>query len=320
LGLVLGVALAFFAEAIDTRVADADEIAERVEQPLLARIPPSRRTRERGLAMIDDPGGPEAEAFRMLRTNLELANLDVRARVILVTSSVPREGKTTTAANLALALAARGRRVILCDLDSRNPQLASLFGLKEAPGIVDVTLRRVGLDEALISVPIPSAVGFESLQKLPSPFDTPSNGDEPADAQGRIDVLAFGKLVPDPGEFVGTQAVADLLAELRERADLVIVDAAPLLHVADALTLSTRVDAILVVARISVVRRPMLEELRRVLDRVGTPTLGFVAIGCPESTSHYGYGPHLFGPPRSSAAGAAWTRPTGVRLSADGDD
>ena len=131
LGLLFGVGLAFLWETLDTRVRSAEEIAERLGLPLLARIPaPPRRLRnENRLVMLADPAGIHAEAFRMLRTNLEFANLERGARTIMVTSAVETEGKSTTIANLAVALARAGKRVALVDLDLRRPFLARLFAL-----------------------------------------------------------------------------------------------------------------------------------------------------------------------------------------------
>ena len=121
---MLGVGLAFGIDALDTRVRSATEIGERLGLPLLARVPPPPKgfAKENRLVMLAQPTGTSAEAFRMLRTNLDFATLeDVDVRTILVTSAVEQEGKSTTAANLALAEARAGRRVALVDLDLRRP-------------------------------------------------------------------------------------------------------------------------------------------------------------------------------------------------------
>jgi polysaccharide biosynthesis transport protein len=293
--IVLGVALAFFAEAMDTRVSDEEEIAEGVGLPVLARIPPALSGKSEP-ALLVDPEGPEAEAFRMLRTKLEFANLDRQARSIMVTSAIDAEGKTTTAANLALVLAQAGNRVILCDLDAHNPQLAALLGVRETPGIVDVALHHATLQDAV--VPVASGKSAVALVS--------TNGGS-ANASRSLQVLPFGTFVPDGGDVLRAKPVAELLASLRERADYVIVDAPPLLQVADALTLSTRVDALLLVARVSTVRRPMLREVHRMLEASTTTKLGLVLTGArPAAGSYGGYG-------RSAQAaaerlGSAWAR------------
>jgi polysaccharide biosynthesis transport protein len=280
LGLVLGLALAFLRESLDTRVRTAAEISEQLELPLLARIPePPRHIRNRNhLVMLAEPGRAHAEAFRMLRTNLEFANLERRARTIMVTSAVEKEGKSTTVANLAVAFARAGRRTVLVDLDLRRPYLAPLFGLvHDRFGITDVALRHVALDDAIWSVPVSSGRAVR----------THTNGNGPA--EGVLQFLPAGSLPPDAGEFVASDTLVEILEEVTARADLVLIDAPPLLHVGDAMTLSARVDALLVVSRMTLARRSMLAEVRRVLAASPAEPLGFILTGAALEET-YGYG------------------------------
>ena len=154
LGIVLGLGLAFLFEALDTRIRTAVEVAGRLGLPLLARIPAPRKKLQRAdnLVMVAEPSSVSAEAFRMLRTNLEFAMLDSDVRVLLVTSAVEAEGKSTTAANLAVALARAGRRVVLADLDLRRAYAHRFFRLFREPGITNVALGGVSLDEALVTI------------------------------------------------------------------------------------------------------------------------------------------------------------------------
>jgi tyrosine-protein kinase len=280
LGLVLGIGLAFLRDALDTRVRSAEEISEHLALPLLARIPePPRQLRNKNhLVMLAAPSGVHAEAFRMLRTNLEFANLERRARTIMVTSAVEREGKSTTAANLAVAFARAGKRAVLVDLDLRRPFLARLFGLvPDRFGITDVALGHVDLADAIWSVGLTNGRAIRAH----------TNGHGPV--EGVLHFVPAGSTPPDAGEFVGTKVLAEILDRLAERADVVIIDAPPLLHVGDAMTLSARVDALFVVTRLNVVRRPMLAEMRRVLHASPAAQLGFVLTGAgPEDG--YGYG------------------------------
>ena len=142
LGVVFGIMLAFLWEAVDTRLRSAEEISERLQLPLLARLPspPKAIRNENGLVMLRDPTGIQAEAFRMLRTNLEFANLERGARTIMFTSAVEGEGKSTTVANLAIALARAGRHVILVDLDLRRPFINRFFAMNGHAGVTDVAL------------------------------------------------------------------------------------------------------------------------------------------------------------------------------------
>jgi succinoglycan biosynthesis transport protein ExoP len=335
LGLVLGVALAFLWEALDTRVRSAEEISEQLGLPLLARLPawqrtkPPRRRRRRGkpeqeqvdepptlLAMVSEPHSIQAEAFRMLRTNLEFASMARRPRTIMITSAVEGEGKSTTAANLAVALARGGRRVRLVDLDLRRPILDRLFSLEGRPGITDVALGRLSVERALTKVAIPSPAGAASSgprangQRANGYGNGNGNGTGHRRLAGVLEVLCSGPIPPDAGEFVQSPALTDILDRLAGKprpsakngfrlfarpipvdpgVDIVLIDAPPLLHIGDAMALSAKVDALVVVTRLELVTRAKLKELARVLDAVPAAKLGWVLTGA-ELGDGYGYG------------------------------
>lgn len=255
LGLVLGLGLAYLREALDTGLRTEDEIAQRLGLPVLAKLPtPPKRLRDASkLVMIEEPYTPAGEMFRMLRTSIDLANLDRQAQMFMVTSAIAGEGKTTTSGNLAVALAAAGKHAVVVDFDLRRPSLHRFFGLRQMPGLTDVALQDVRLEDAIVRTHL------EGVQ-----------------SGGSLSVLGAGPIPPDPGEFVGTAAVGELLQELRERYDVVLVDTPPILHAVEAMTLSTHVDAMLVITRLSTARRGTLTELRRMLERTPTPKLGFV--------------------------------------------
>ena len=287
-GLVLGLGLAFLREALDTRVRTAEEVSEALEMTLLARLPtpPKRLASKDSLVMLEAPRSKEAEAFRMLRTNLEFTNLEHGARVIMVTSALESEGKSTTASNLALALARSGRHVALADLDLRRPYLDRFFDLNGRPGLTQVALGHVGLEEALTTIAItdPSDDSSRIRDALGA---NGANGH--ARVSGVLEVLPSGPIPPDAGEFVGTNAVSAIIQSLRDRADFVIVDAPPLLNVGDAMALSPKVDGIILVTRLKVLRRGTLKELHRLLANVRAKPLGFVVTGA-EVEKGYGYG------------------------------
>ena len=300
LGGLLGLGLAFLRESLDTRVRSADEITELLGLPLLARIPePERRLKDTwGLSMLEEPTGTRSEAFRMLRTNLEFTNLERGARVIMVSSAIEQEGKSTTVANLAVALARAGRSVLLVDLDLRRPTIARLFDLSRSPGVTDVALGHAELDAAIIQVPIqvPPIPGLEWNSASPQ---------SPGRVLGALSVLPTGSLPPNPGEFIDSGALADILMRLRERRDdFILIDAPPLLHVGDAFALSARVDSLLAVARLGIVNRTMLRELRRVLQGVPATKLGYVLTGA-QNEDAYGYGSYYSAPEYPEIAAAA---------------
>jgi Mrp family chromosome partitioning ATPase/capsular polysaccharide biosynthesis protein len=286
LGLVVGAAvglgLAFLLEALDTRIRTARELETQLGIPLLARVPPwpEGGDGDGSLAMIADPEGGQAEAFRMLRTNVEFTLLDRDASSIMVTSALEEEGKSTTVANLALAFAQAGKRVAVVDLDLRRPRLDRLFGLDQGPGVVQVVLGERELAEAINVVPITPEKG----NAAPAPASGNGTG-------GTLEVLTCGSLPPNPGEFVASHRLPEMLGQLAERADLVLVDSPPLLHVGDAMTLSADVDAVVVVARQKRLRQGNVQETDRLLSSMRAHKLGFVLTGVDHGKGYgYGYG------------------------------
>jgi capsular exopolysaccharide synthesis family protein len=270
LGLVIGLVLVSLAEALDTRVRSADDVAGRLGLPLLTRIPiPPRTLRKAGtLSMLDDEAGAQTEAYRKLRINLDFANLSLKARTIMVTSATEQEGKSTTVANLAVALARAGRRVVLVDLDLRKPYLDHFFDLVGKSGVTDVALGNVTLDQAMWSIPLPGSDGGPQA--------------------GSLHVLPSGPMPPNPADLIESSVISEVLLDLVPRADIVLLDSAPLLPVSDGVVLSNKVDAMLVVVRASTIKRPVVEELRRILEACPAAKLGFVLTGVDEGDG-YGY-------------------------------
>jgi receptor protein-tyrosine kinase len=273
LGLLLAVSLAFLLDALDSRLHRAEDVAQRLDLPLLARLPDGAWPRRFGAgasrpALLDDPRGAAAEAFRLLGTTFDLVNREHRARTIMVTSAVRAEGRTTVACNLALALAQSGRRVVLVDLDLRRPAVARLFDLHDEPGMADVLLRGLPLGAATI------------------PIELPASGR----MSGRLTVVPAGHTGDDPAGLVGAPSLVTALEELRKQADVVVIDTPPLLPVGDGRVLSARVHAALVVARAAVVRRSTLDELRRVLETSPMVKLGVAVVG-PGSAGERGWTP-----------------------------
>ena len=281
LAIVLALALAFLWEALDTRLRTPEEIGAALGLPLLARLPapPAKLRKNDRLVMLGEAHGPEAEAFRLFRTNVEFTNVDGLAKTMMITSALPAEGKSTTVANLAVALARAGKHVVLVDLDLRRPYLDRFFDLQGQWGVTEVALGHVPLSEALVPVPLRSAVG-----------DMGRNGGR---GDGKLEVLTSGVTPPDPGEFIASHALERVLAELGEGADLVLVDAPPALGVGDAMSLSAKVDAIIVVVHAKLARRPVLKELRRLLDATTAHTLGYVLAGA-EIDEAYGYAGYAY--------------------------
>ena len=294
LGLILGIGLAFLLEALDKRVRSEQVVEQTLRLPLLGRVPrPGRRLRDANkLVMLEEATSVHAQTFRRLRTSLEFVNFERGARTIMVTSALPREGKSTTVANLAVALARASRRVAIVDLDLRRPFLHSFFDTGRDHGFTDVVVDRVKLDRAIRPVAFPGAghlATAESVNGRPSTArGNTANGR--TDVECVLSVLPAGSIPPAADEFLESERVLTVLEELSERFDLVLIDAPPLLAVGDVMTLSTKVDAIVVVTRLGIHRR-QLEELARQLQKCRAPALGFVLTGASHGDSYsYGYG------------------------------
>ena len=279
LGLILGLGLAFFREALDTRTRSADIVGREIGLPLVGRIPEPPRSvrRDAQLVTLAQPHGPHAEAFRMLASNIELMNADRETRTIMITSAVEKEGKSTTAANLAVALARAGRRVALVDFDPYNVGLARFFesvrklGSPPAPGLSDLIMGKVSVEAA--ATEIDAGIGASWIPG--------SNGARPE--SGRLEVIPFGA-APPPPELIAGGMFAHALEQLEQRNDFVLFDAPPLLRTADALMASSFVDAVLLVVRLAFIPRAALSDLRRVLESCPARKLGFVATGADADT------------------------------------
>jgi non-specific protein-tyrosine kinase len=292
LAVFLGLGLAFLLDALDTRVRDPEQLADALGLPLLGSLPePARPLRSQGgIVMLDGPNSADAEPYRMLRTSLEVTAFGGGCRSIMLTSALAQEGKSTTAANLAVALARTGRHVVLVDLDLRRPSLDRFFALKGKPGITDLVFGRSSLGDAGIRLTFGDAFGPALTGDLRLLREGDRDSTNELHEPGILDVIGSGTLPPNPGEFMVTSELDATLAQLHDRADLVIVDGPPLLLAGEALTLSSKVDAMLLVTRMNVFRRGQINELERVLAASPTVKLGLVATshGAMSRRAYYG--------------------------------
>jgi tyrosine-protein kinase len=266
-------------------VRTEEELEDALQLPLLGRLPkPSRELQKAtDLVMPKQPGSADAEAFRKLRTSFEFLNPAGAAKTIMVTSAVEQEGKSTTIANLAVALARSDRRVVLVDLDLRRPFLNRLFHMSGRPGITDVAMKQVDLKDALRPIPLQSSFGAASTN---GNRQGPSNGR--SSLQGLLHLLPAGTIPLPTGELLRDSRLVNVLDQLVDRFDLVLIDAPPLLAFDDAMILSSHVDAIFAITRLNTVQRPILHEFARQLQNCQANLLGFVLTGV-EHTESYRY-------------------------------
>lgn len=276
LGLFLGLGGAFVLNALDRRIRDVEEVERELRIPLLARLPtPSRRDEK--LTILDRPPDEMTEAMSRLRANFDFANKELHAKLVMVTSAGAREGKSTTTSNLAVALSRTGRHVVLVDLDLRRPAVAQLFHLADRLGLTDAATGTADFESVLNSI-----IHSPARSWPPGVRDTDTS-------TGLLEVVTAGRTRVDPAELVETPGLTEFVQRLRSRADIVLIDAPPILAAGDAMALTAKVDAILLVNRLGTLTRPALRDLTRALDRSPAPALGFVATGAPLGESYYTY-------------------------------
>lgn len=260
-GLFLGIGFALLRHNLDTRVRTAKDLAEMSGRPVLASIPLRKGTEASQVFMDTDPFSPHAEAIRRLRTNLMFVDVTTRKHSFLITSPMPSEGKTTTAINLAMAMADAGTKVLLVDADLRNPSVAKTMGLEGSVGLTTVLLGRATLDEMLVRW------GASDLHVLPA-----------------------GEVPPNPSELLGSDAMRDLFAQLTERFDFVLVDTPPVLPVTDAMVVDKLTGGSLMVVAANRTRKRHVAEALRAFETAGAKLAGTALNMAPlESVAYYGY-------------------------------
>lgn len=260
LGVVLGMGTAAAREALDNTVKSGADLERVTATPIFAAFKFDRAVPKQPLISSLPPHHPRAEATRILRTNLQFSAIDRANKLIVVTSSVAGEGKSTISCNLAIAEASAGRRVLLVEGDLRRPRVGAYLGLENSVGLTTVLLGDVKLEDALQNV---GATGLE--------------------------VLTSGRLPPNPSEIIQTEATANLLAQLKDEFDVVIVDAPPLLPVTDASLLAAYSDAVVLVVRHGKTTLDQLTASMSRIEAVGARASGVVLNMTPGRSRAYGY-------------------------------
>ncbi len=249
-GSLLAAGVAFLIEYLDDTVKIPQDLHPMglTVLAMVQRVNQDGRSSMPQLYAVNQPKSLAAEAYRTLRTNLQFSSLDRPLRSLVVTSAVAAEGKTTTAANLAVVMAQAGKRVILVDGDLRRPSAHRLFDLSNESGLTTA---------------------------LVEDLDTLSGFLKETEVEN-LRVLAAGPVPPNPQELLGSQRMEDLLHKLEEEADVIVLDTPPTLVVADASVLSARTDGVLVVVNTGRTRRAAVQQAVNGLGQVGAQLLGCV--------------------------------------------
>ncbi|MCW2755510.1 MAG: capsular biosynthesis protein [Marmoricola sp.] len=264
LGLVLGLAMALLRDLLDNTVGSASDVEDTIDAPVLSSVAYDTDVPKHPLLTEVGSHSTRVEAFRLLRTNLQFLDLDTRPRALVITSAVPSEGKTSTATNLAIALAQTGLRVLLVDGDLRRPKVASVLGLERSVGLTTVLVGRSELQD--------------SIQKH---------------TDSGIYFLASGPIPPNPTEVLQSRAAQELFDRVSQMFDMVIIDGPPLLPVSDAAIMARDVDGAILVVRHGKTTKDQLKQAALRLAQVDANLLGVMVNMTPKrggKGSGYGYG------------------------------
>jgi len=281
-GFAAGFGTALLRERMDTRIRTQDDIRAVTEAAIIGSISYDESAVDLPLIVQESPRSARSEAFRRLRTNLQFLALDRERRAIVITSAIPREGKSTTAINMAISLADAGTKVVLVDADLRRPAVSRYMGLEGATGLTTVLIGKIAVEDA--------------IQEWGNP---------------NLRVLASGQIPPNPSELLGSIHMAELIQKLENEYDVVLIDTAPLLPVTDGAILARLAAGAVVVVGAGTTHRPQVEEGLEALSTVGATVLGIVANRLPvtERGGYYRY-EYQYQPPGPDLleAGPGWPR------------
>jgi succinoglycan biosynthesis transport protein ExoP len=267
LGLALGIAIAVLREASDNRIRNERDVEAITDVPILGGIVFDPKAAERPLIVHDDPRSPRAESFRTLRTNLQYLDVGRENRSFVITSSIQSEGKSTSAVNLAIALADAGSRVLLVDADLRRPKIHEYLGLEGAVGLTDLLIGRAEPEDVI------------------QPW-----------GQRDLFVLPAGTIPPNPSELLGSDALLKLISEFNRAFDVVLFDSAPLLPETDGAILARTVGGTIVVCAAGRTHKNQLKGAFTALANVDAPVSGVVLTMLPtKGPDAYGYGRYGYG-------------------------
>jgi non-specific protein-tyrosine kinase len=259
IGMLLATAVAFLIEYLDDTLKNKEDVTRVLGASTLGEIGVLRGKNDR-LITASEPRSANAEAYRMLRSNISFSSVDKPIETILVTSASPSEGKSITAANLAVTMAQAGYRTIVLDCDLRKPTQHKIFGVSNDAGLTNSLLAHANLNSFIR----PTRV--ENLR-----------------------VLTTGPLPPNPAELLGSRSMNTFLGVLNSEADVVVIDSPPILAVTDSAILARLSDGVLLVVDSGKTKRESAQRAREALDNAGARLLGVVINRMPAKGSYYSY-------------------------------
>jgi tyrosine-protein kinase len=261
-GLLVGLGVAVLRHVLDTKVRNENDVRALTDSPILGVVAYDQEVSSHPVILRDQPLAAPSEAVRRLRTNLQFIDIGHRSKSIVISSSIPGEGKSTIAINLAVSLADAGARVILVDADLRRPSIAEYLGIEGGVGLTTVLIGRAEVEDVV------------------QPFGKTS-----------LDLLPSGQIPPNPSELLGSVAMADLLERLSGSYDMVLLDSPPLLPVTDGVVLSNLAGGALVVVGVDRIHRPQLQQSLESLETAGAHVFGIVMNKLARrEAATYGYG------------------------------
>ncbi len=330
LGLTMGIGLAFFLESLDTSIKTPEEVEKKTGLTIVGSIPriyvsskKDTRSDEAGaykklsprLITYSMSNSPAAEAYRTLRTNLQFADMRENLRTFMFTSSGPREGKSTTVANLAVTTAQMGLRTLIVDADLRRPTIHKFFGLHRKPGLADILtyffdveqqqISKIhkdyykdeaddadAINEELMGTQNPmgeaSIKAKKTVQQIASLDLAITEAIHPTNIKG-LDVLTCGELPTNPSEVLASETMKDLLSLVKEKYEFVAIDAPPIIAVTDAAVLAPNIDGVLLVIESGRNDKEIIQKATSLLDRVGVNIIGAILNNVREKNLYGDY-------------------------------
>lgn len=326
LGLTMGLGLAFFLESLDTSIKTPEEIEKKTGLTIIGSIPrirkesggeqPERKITQLGkpadiLVTYRNPSSPASEAYRTLRTNLQFSDALENARSIILTSSGPREGKSTTVANLAIATAQMGLRTLVIDADLRRPTIHHLFSMHREPGLTDILLHFYNGSDSLVrqsheKVKVSKSENNDSnretddrfssaregaaktIQKMASLDIAISEAVQPSIIE-KLDVLTCGVLPDNPSELLANETMKDLLSLVKEKYEFVVIDAPPVIAVTDAAVLAPHVEGLALVIESGRNDLEIIMKAKGLIERIGVNIIGAILNNVHEKNLYGDY-------------------------------